>query len=109
MPPLTSLAGFAVREVLSVDEVAKTAAVAGTLPGSTDTAVVRFARAPFDPARVAAAFSDGDAGVALDHVVTNDIYSKFRGALPRAADAAILVDVIHPATEKHVAKYRSQN
>jgi m7GpppX diphosphatase len=114
--PLTSLAGLRVTEVLAVDPEAKTAAVAGTFPSSatpTAVAVVRFARAPFDPDRVAAAFAGGEEegeegkSVLLTPIVENDVYSKYRGALPSAADAAIIVDVIYPATDKHVAKYRA--
>lgn len=50
----------------------------------------------------------------LDPTMRNDVYSKFAGnfapisQILDAHGAGVVVEVIYPATEKHVAKYRTQ-
>lgn len=124
---LSSFAGFQVVEVLNEDPLTKSLAVLGRFPGSTDQAVLLLNRKPFDKAflsedqeqeAVQAASGEGPgAGGArvgllgsrllLTADFANDIYSKYVGH-PPPEHSAITVDLIYPATDKHVAKHRAQ-
>jgi len=107
---LASLAAFIPSRLLSNDRDAKTAALLGTLAGAP--AIVRLAREPFGEGELESGAVTRR--VALTPVVRNDCYLRATGvdgAPPAAAAAAapsLAVEVICPATDKHVAKYSEQ-
>ena len=106
---LSSLAAFTPTRLLSNDREAKTACLLGTL-GSTHQTIVRLAREPFADDTLLS--GDATRGVALTPVVRNDVYLRATGTEGKAAAAgaasSLGVEVICPATEKHIAKYSDQ-
>ena len=113
---LADLAAFTPTRLLANDRDAKTAALLGTLGGAP--AIVRLAREPFGDADLEGGAAT--AGIALTPVVRNDCYLRATGvesgaAATGAGTAAtptptptLAVEVICPATDKHVAKYAAQ-
>lgn len=101
---LSSFRGFEVSEVLNDDPMTKSIALLGRFEGKPDNAVVLLARKPFDKASAGLLASEG---MALAPDFCNDIYSKYVGR-PAPELSQVTVDVIYPATEKHVQKHRAQ-
>ncbi|KAG2448698.1 hypothetical protein HYH02_006054 [Chlamydomonas schloesseri] len=102
---LTSLKDFEVVEVLNQDPLNKSIALRGRFAGRPDDdAVLLLARKPFDGGDVTGLAGPG-LSLQLDFV--NDIYSKYVGR-PPPQHSGITVDLIYPATAKHVQKHREQ-
>jgi len=107
---LASLAGFTPARVLHNSLEGKSAAVLGELSGQP--AIVRLAREPFDEKSLASGAATH--GVSVTPVVRNDVYLRATGVegAPAAADAdaapSLGIEVICPATEKHIKKYEAQ-
>lgn len=112
--PLADLASlappaFSLTRVLSNDREAKTAALLGSIAGLP--AIVRLAREPFSDEALASGAAT--VGVTLTPVVRNHCYLRATGTDvspgggPSGAPA-LAVEVICPATDKHIAKYSAQ-
>ncbi|KAG2488012.1 hypothetical protein HYH03_013449 [Edaphochlamys debaryana] len=101
---LSSLKGFTVTEVLGEDSLHKTVALLGRFEGRDDPAVLLLGRKPFDKAGLDELASER---LALAPDFANDIYSKYVGT-PPPSQAGVTVDLIYPATDKHIAKHRAQ-
>ncbi|GLC42651.1 hypothetical protein PLESTB_001123800 [Pleodorina starrii] len=101
---LANLKDFVHTEVLFDDPMTKFTALLGRFKGREDAAVLLLSRKPFDKANLGELVGEG---LTLAPDFVNDIYSKYVGR-PPPEHSAITVDLIYPATEKHVNKYRQQ-
>ncbi|KAK9824616.1 hypothetical protein WJX72_011745 [[Myrmecia] bisecta] len=105
MAALASLEGFQLDRVLSEDSATKTVAVLGRFAGKPGQAVVRLSRRHFQFDALDALLTAQTATVQL---FVNDVYSKYTGTVP-AEHGQITIDIIYPATEKHIAKNSTQH
>ncbi|GIL77380.1 hypothetical protein Vretimale_2793 [Volvox reticuliferus] len=101
---LASFKDFVVVEVLNDDPQAKFIALLGRFEGRDDVAVLLLNRKPFNKDSLSSLVGEG---LQLQHDFVNDIYSKYVGR-PPPEHSTVTVDLIYPATEKHVKKYRQQ-
>ncbi|EFJ48855.1 hypothetical protein VOLCADRAFT_109749 [Volvox carteri f. nagariensis] len=101
---LASFKDFTVTEVLFEDTMTKFIALLGRFQGREDPAVLLLSRKPFDKTDLSGLVGQG---LALQRDFVNDIYSKYVGQ-PPAEHTTITVDLIYPATDKHIQKYRQQ-
>eukprot|EP00884_Botryococcus_braunii_P020463 jgi/Botrbrau1/70/Bobra.0022s0062.1 len=98
--------GFVIERILSQDNRTKTLNVLGRFEGKDGQAIVLLVKKPFtaDAVQLSTLLS---AKTRLEEHFNNDIYSKYDGYAP-AEHALLLVDLIYPATEKHIQKYSVQ-
>lgn len=99
-----ALSGFKVGRVLSEDLMLKRVNVLGTFEGKEGEAIVTLQRRHFDMERLPHLLSDK---TSTELHFENDIYTKYHATLP-VEDSLVSVDVIHPATAKHIAKMETQ-
>ncbi|KXZ51606.1 hypothetical protein GPECTOR_12g570 [Gonium pectorale] len=101
---LSSFKDFSVVEVLNEDPLTKSIALLGRFAGRNALAVLLLNRKPFDKSSLDDLVGER---LKLTHDFANDIYSKYVG-VPPPEQAALTVDLIYPATNKHIAKHRQQ-
>ncbi|DBB15780.1 TPA: hypothetical protein ACH3X3_003981 [Trebouxia sp. C0006] len=96
--------GFQVEKVLGESDRTKFVAVLGRWTSKPDQAVVLLSRRPFDTAGVQGLL---ETSLESELLFQNDVYSKYTSMLA-PAHGAITVDIIYPASEKHISKYSMQ-
>lgn len=103
--PTCMFNNFVVERVLSQDGRSKTVVVKGGYEGKEGPAIAIIARKHFnlEPAILERTLRGTTCSLQLD----NNIYQKFGGS-PPGGEESINIDVIYPATEKHITKYSQQ-
>eukprot|EP00898_Chlorokybus_atmophyticus_P004783 jgi/Chlat1/5305/Chrsp35S05246 len=104
MAPLASLAGFRMERLLSEDARAKIVYVLGSFADRPGHMIVALERRHFDIGNLDRLFSEE---TPLSFVMQNDIYGQYAGITPPEL-SVVNVNVIYPATERHVQKYTQQ-
>jgi m7GpppX diphosphatase len=100
---LTDLRRFTFERLLSDSPDRKLAVVQARVEGSTEPAVLVLEKVPFSAETATALLA---ATTAAQQEFTNDIYGQY-SLQPPARHNTVKANVIHPATEKHLAKYLS--
>ncbi|GAQ88082.1 Scavenger mRNA decapping enzyme [Klebsormidium nitens] len=103
--PLSSFEDFHVDGVLSEGARTKTVTILGRFAGKPGEAIVTLERQHFDAEALPRWLSRN---TLLTNTLHNDIYCKYLGVSSQADLSAINVNVIYPATEKHILKYSTQ-
>lgn len=103
--PLTSLSGFRLDSILGSYPGKKLIALAGTLEGKEGKAVVILEKKSFDPDTIASDVMQGN-NLQLDF--DNAEYASYNAELPSNLNR-ITCSVIHPATDKHIAKFSKES
>lgn len=101
---LKCFSGFEVIRALSDDAESKKVAILGRFKHQPGDAVVLLSRRHFQLDKLEALFT-ADTSLQVDF--HNDIYSKYAGSVP-IEHSLITVDMIYPATEKHIKKHTDQ-
>jgi len=104
MKTLTSFKGFQVEKVLGDDSLTKHVAVLGRFEGCEGQAIVKVSRRHFASDSIPRLLSDETKTVLH---FENDIYTKFDANVPSDL-AEVTVDVVYPASAKHIAKATDQ-
>eukprot|EP00287_Rhodomonas_sp_CCMP768_P013040 CAMPEP_0196745176 /NCGR_PEP_ID=MMETSP1091-20130531/60456_1 /TAXON_ID=302021 /ORGANISM="Rhodomonas sp., Strain CCMP768" /LENGTH=299 /DNA_ID=CAMNT_0042091889 /DNA_START=67 /DNA_END=966 /DNA_ORIENTATION=- len=104
MAQLASLQGFQMERILGSYPSKKLIAMVGTLEGKEGKAVVVLDKKAFDPDTIASDVKQGN----LDLDFENAEYACYNAELPPALNR-LSCSVIHPATEKHIAKYTKED
>ncbi|BDA50605.1 m7GpppX diphosphatase [Coccomyxa sp. Obi] len=104
MGDLTSLEGFRLTRILNSDDKTKAIDVLGRFEGKEGEAVVSLRRRAFDEGSLPSILSS-DTQMTIQF--QNDVYAKYTGT-PAPSDSQINIDIIHPATEKHISKFTAQ-
>ena len=99
--------GFSVNKVLSIDKKTKSIALLGHFPNEPENDVVVLVdKLPITPNTIRQLF--GEKVDQLKNVFWNDIYGQLLGnSCGGLGD--VKVTVVYPASEKHVAKYTTQD
>lgn len=100
----TLFANFKVERVLGDDPQTKRIAVLGRFGGAPESAVVLLSRRHFAHDTLSSLLSEATR-TQIDF--ENDIYSKYTGSAP-PEHAHITIDLIYPATDKHINKHTTQ-
>jgi len=100
-----TLQNFVVEHVLSQDGRSKTVVVLGRLEGKEGPAIAILARKHFQLETTS--LQSTLRGTECKFQFSNDIYQKFGGS-PPSGEESINIDIIHPATAKHIIKYSQQ-
>eukprot|EP00238_Polyblepharides_amylifera_P012952 CAMPEP_0196598230 /NCGR_PEP_ID=MMETSP1081-20130531/94203_1 /TAXON_ID=36882 /ORGANISM="Pyramimonas amylifera, Strain CCMP720" /LENGTH=292 /DNA_ID=CAMNT_0041923899 /DNA_START=641 /DNA_END=1519 /DNA_ORIENTATION=- len=101
---MSSLDNFVFEQILGEDSLSKRVAVLGRFEGQEGQAVVTAHRRHFEKDSLSKLLS-GSTQTTLDF--KNDIYSKFTGTAT-AELSLVTIDVVFPATKKHIAKATDQ-
>ena len=105
MPLADSLKDFALEEVLAEDAEKHSVVLLGRLGTREGQAIVMLAKRHFDVATLGERVCTE--ATRLESVFDNDVYHKFVADLDPDL-TRINAQIIYPATERHVAKYRKQ-
>ncbi|KAK3250094.1 hypothetical protein CYMTET_8619 [Cymbomonas tetramitiformis] len=102
---METLKDFVFERVIGEDQRLKSVAVLGRFEGKDGQAVVLLSRRHFAADSLREILS---LKTSISEIFSNDVYSKYEGQLP-PQHAAINVDLIYPATAKHISKHSTQN
>ena len=105
---ITSLDGFQVQSVLSVDPRAKSLAVCGTFSSdvsSDDRAVIVAEKHPLTSECLPHLFS---ASTKLKCNLNNDIYGQYVCDAAGGGVGRVQLSTVYPASDKHISKYTDQ-
>ncbi|XP_025414554.1 m7GpppX diphosphatase [Sipha flava] len=101
-----SFDGFSLRRILTNDTERKMIAVEGNFNGGIEPAVVVLEKYAFDEASV---LNVCNSGTKLKLNMENDVYKSFSCVPPFNENIAFnKMDLIYPASEKHILKFSSQ-
>ncbi|XP_059482530.1 m7GpppX diphosphatase [Neocloeon triangulifer] len=101
---LTHIGGFSVTRVLNEDVRSKSIFLEGTFEGQEKPAVVILQKKPFPRDEIASYFRHRS-DVLVEKTFVNDIYGQYVSYPDDICFTGVQTTIIHPATEKHIAKY----
>eukprot|EP00899_Mesostigma_viride_P016364 jgi/Mesvir1/24729/Mv21994-RA.1 len=102
--PWNDLSDFELQEILSDNGKGKAIFMLGRFSGKEGRAVVKMERQHFPKDLLPAFFS---AQMPLSRTFVNDVYDQYKG-MATGDLAAVNVEVIFPATDRHISKLREQ-
>jgi len=100
---LSNLGSFTFKRILSESTERKTVFVEASVNDSDDPAILIMEKLPFAEASVKGILSDKSS---VGQEFSNDIYGQY-SVKPDPLHNTVKANVIHPATQKHIAKYLS--
>ncbi|KDR15367.1 Scavenger mRNA-decapping enzyme DcpS [Zootermopsis nevadensis] len=102
---LKDFSEFQQKRILSINSQRKTICIEGSFNNKSGTAIVLLEKKPFNEESLKNTL---DYSCTLHKEFSNDIYG-FYECFPSVKYNGIKTTVIHPATEKHIKKYQSQD